>query len=254
MTFIRKHLLVLLMLTLLFVSTLGVSFWNSYDFGEDLQKVWKDTLTLWGNLSTGVGMILVAISLYIAIDANSRSREASEFIVITEVTERLNSKNSRDRRGFLHKQKVQYENGIIDKVIQDLYPDGKPPHMKNDIAKNDFTTALSKVQLEMTPGVYINALDAIETTLLDLDLFAVPFYMKIKSAMHATIQWKSVLEDTSKDLIGFIDIMQRVRNDQKYKRHYLYMLHSLKIDIGSIKAPNIDQETRNILERIDPAI
>jgi hypothetical protein len=206
------------------------------------QKSYKDFVEAFGALATGIGLFLVALSVFAAIDANKKSRQANEFSVITSIHEKLSTDRSYSIRGYLYSGFPSHLARAVAKVLGEQYVFGNHVDVKkvlsnlkeDHIKKRELSQEL-KNQTTSVPGV--SALEAVELTLLDFDLLAIPVYRGIEPAQDAAESWKIVLEATAKEILPFVAIQRQLRGDPEYKKHYLYLLNELKIDLQGLNVP-----------------
>jgi hypothetical protein len=210
------------------------------------QKPYKDFVEAFGSLATGIGLFLVALSVFAAVDANKKSRQANEFSVITSIHERLSSDKSYRIRGYLHSDFSSHLARAVAKVLGEQYVFGNHvdvkkvlSNLKEDHTKKRELSQELKNQTTSVPGV--SALEAVELTLLDFDLLAIPVYRGIEPAQDAAESWKIVLEATAKEILPFVAIQRQLRgsSDPEYKKHYLYLLNELKIDLQGLNVPGV---------------
>jgi hypothetical protein len=208
------------------------------------QKPYKDFVEAFGSLATGIGLFLVALSVFAAVDANKKSRQANEFSVITSIHERLSSDKSYRIRGYLHSDFSSHLARAVTNILGKQYVIGGRvdvtrvlSSLKEDLDKQaEFNRKLKK---QKTSVDRVSALEAVELTLLDFDLLAVPFYLGIEPAQVPAEVWKNVLEATAKEILPFVAIQRQLRGDPEYKKHYLYLLNELKIDLQGLNVPGV---------------
>jgi hypothetical protein len=96
-----------------------------------------------------------------------------------------------------------------------------------------FNEKLSECQ---APVRNINALEAVEWTLLDFDVIVLPIWLGIKPAREVAKTYKPVLERTAKEIIPFVVIHQQLRGNPKYKMYYFYLFRELNISLQGLEA------------------
>ena len=139
-------------------------------------------------------------------------RDANTFAAITRVHERLSNVTSyRVRRYLLNEFPA-----ILSKVTEVA--------LKKKYNVNQFNEMLMS---KPTPVDGINARDAVELTLLDFDIIALPFSMRIESTREVAKAYKTVLETTAQVISSFVEIQMKLRGDPNYKIHYRNLLEEL---------------------------
>jgi hypothetical protein len=186
-------------------------------------------------------LILLAVA---AIDANKKIRQANEFSVITIIHERLSTDRNYRIRGYLHSDFPSHLAKAVTNILGEQYVFGDRvdvtqvlSNLKEDQVKKRAFNQELKEQGTSVHG--ISALEAVELTLLDFDLLAVPLCRRIEPARDAAEAWKIVLEATATEILPFVAVQRQLRgsSDPEYKKHYLYLLHELKIDLQGLNVP-----------------
>jgi len=145
---------------------------------------------------------------------------SNRFDAVTRIHERLASETSYKLRRYLH---THFED-LLCSVESEFY-------QSPDKTVEDFIQSLNKIQNVVDN---YSALDAVEMILMDFDILAVPFWLKIESAQKCAKAYTPVLLHTARVLMPFIGIQQQLRRKKKlperyYKSFYLCLLRELGI-------------------------
>lgn len=189
-----------------------------------------------------------------ARDQTKELKQANTFNAITRVHERLANFESYKIRGYLHAGFIDHLVLAASKLLENKYVSGIGKQAKVDVSKvldelredNDQLLKFN-AELDSHPASFrgyrsidVSALDAVEQTLVDFDLIAIPYSLGINSAKKLAEAYEPVLRRTSTAILPFvaIQLMLRGSNDPGYKRYYLYLLKELKIPLQGIPAPD----------------
>lgn len=160
------------------------------------------------------------------------------FTVIAKVQERLGSEASRDRRRLLHFKLANYLGNSARDILGEQYIVKVKSHFRVNVRAvlrglqpND---TLSRELLERLRGAN-GLLGAVEGTLADFNMIAIPVHLKVKAALEVGRAWKPVLERTAPLLIPFIAVQRQLRDDPDYMKHYIFLLRKL-----DIRCPELD--------------
>ena len=175
------------------------------------------------------------------------SRDSALFSALAIVHERLNRPESCARRKYLYNMfRTDLAAGASATLRGDLVaflPDGRLKCMLllRDLDGSIDTLRKFNKHLEGRPSGIpdINALDAVEGALRDLDIIAIPFFEGVKPAIAAAEAYKPIISKTAGELLPFVVIHKKLRGstDPNYKRDYLHML--LKMEILAELAPGL---------------
>jgi hypothetical protein len=116
---------------------------------------------------------------------------------------------------------------------------------EDEMKHQQFTESLKEKETGI-PG--INALEAIEWTMNDLDMVALPFFLNVEPAKKIAEVYRSVFYATAKIILPFVAIQKKLRGekDKPYRMPYLCLLEELgilkelKIDLQGIFDPERD--------------
>lgn len=170
--------------------------------------------------------------------------QTNMFSSLVTTHERLTNETSYKIRGFIYKtfpeclaetvktifgeQFCMSANGKkhidIRRILEGLHGDA--------VQRENFHERLNSY---FTPVEGIRALEAVERILLDFDIIAIPFSMKIEAAKTLAEAYRPVIEAIAKEVIPFIAIQKKLRNDPNYKKHFLILLQGLKIDLQGLE-------------------
>ena len=178
-------------------------------------------------------------------------RQTNKLSLISKIHEQLNNEKSYNIRYYLNTEfqrhlarrtkEILGENFVknhdndstmcVDtgKVIKELKEDNDKLNKFNRALRNHINVV----------GNY-NLLDAIEYTLLDFDVIALPFYLGIEPAKEVAIEYEPIIKRTAEVILPFIAIQRQLRGSQdpKYKKPYLYLLQGLKIPLQGLTVPD----------------
>ncbi len=106
----------------------------------------------------------------------------------------------------------------IDKVLRDV--------KENPAQRTSFERQLTAT---VPSGKPFTALEAVESTLRDFDIIALPVYLGVGSAKQLAAAYRSDLQRTADAVLPFVAIEKRLRgsSDPDYKKHYLKLLQQL---------------------------
>lgn len=181
-----------------------------------------------------------------AVRQTERLHQANAFTTLTTIHERLTNRVSYEIRGYLHTcfardlvkvtLKVLGDNYVTNEAGTNIVDVDKVKSLQKDEDKlHEFNKELKACK---TTVRNVNALEAVEWTLLDFDVIALPIWMGIKPAKEVARAYKPVLERTAKEIIPFVAIHQQLRGNPKYKMHYLYLLRELNISLQGLEVDN----------------
>ncbi|MBW2097085.1 MAG: hypothetical protein JRI80_19690 [Deltaproteobacteria bacterium] len=151
-------------------------------------------------------------------------RKESEADAVVSGLSRMANRDSYAWRRYLHKYFIE----DLKKVLED-----KPKNGFKDL--EEFNERLEDVRKETPlPGVEaFNPLQAVEWTLLDFHMVALPVYMGIESAWQMAEAYRPTLGRISEKILPFIEIQRELRGDSdpEYMKHYLHLLDKLLIEL-----------------------
>jgi hypothetical protein len=172
--------------------------------------------------------------------------EANVFQTLTAVHRAMSDDRSQRLRGYLLGDFANHLADATDQVLGQEYLTSERGHSRVSIRKvlSGLRKDISKLsefnkRLDYdspVKGVVIN--EAVEFTLSQFDLVALPVWMDIKAAKEAAKAYRSVLEATSHPILPFVAIQQQLRGDPKYREHYLRLLQHLDIPLQGLSVPS----------------
>jgi len=167
-----------------------------------------------------ITLAVLTVTCIIMMLSVRKQEMSNRFDAVTRIHERLASETSYKLRRYLH---THFED-LLCSVENKL-------HQSSDKTVEDFNQSLYTIQNVVDN---YSALDAVEMILMDFDILAVPFWLKIKSARKCAKAYFPVLLHTARVLMPFIGIQQQLRRKQKpperyYKSFYLCLLRELGI-------------------------
>jgi len=171
-------------------------------------------------------------------------RQANMFSALVTTHERLTNETSYRIRGFIYKEFPEYLRETVKNVFGEQFCTSVSEEKRVNVSKVLKELRRDTVQREnfherlnsyFTPVKGIRALEAVERILLDFDIIAIPFYMKIEAAKTVAEAYRPVIEAIAKEVLPFIAIQEILRDDPKYKRYFLILLQGLGIDLQGLK-------------------
>lgn len=177
------------------------------------------------------------------VKQTERLHQANAFATLTAIHERLTNRVSYEIRGYLLTNFANDLAKATTKVLGAHYVTNKAGAYKVDVDKlkslSEDKNMLHKFNEELracqTPVPNVNALEAVEWTLSDFDVIALPIWMTIEPAKEVAKAYKPVLERTAEEIIPFVAIHQRLRGNLRYKMHYLNLLRNLYISLQGLE-------------------
>jgi hypothetical protein len=209
-------------------------------------KLGKDGAEVFGSIATGVGLFFISLSVLLALDAYKKNRQASEFTVINSIQQRLNNQRSYRIRGYLHSKFPTHLTESVKNIFNNIHISGEHVtveevlrDLKEPQPKEKEIAFIDELRNKETSIDKVKALEAVESTLLDFDLLAVPYYRNIEAVKDAAEMYKNVFQATAEKILPFVAIMQRLRCDRDpyYKKHYICLLEELGINTQGISVP-----------------
>ncbi len=208
---------------------------------------------MWSIIQTIIIAITAGIVLWYTIETyrlrketvkqTESLRQANAFTTLTAIHERLTNRVSYEIRRYLLTNFANDLAKVTINVLGAKYVTNKAGKYRVDVEKvkslQKDNSMLHKFNEELgacqTPNPNVTALDAVEWTLLDFDVIALPFWMGIEPAKEVAGAYKPILERTGEEIIPFVAIHQQLRGDPKYKMHYLYLLRELNISLQGLE-------------------
>lgn len=197
-------------------------------------------------IQTIILAITAGIVLWYTMETYGLRKETvkqTKFTTLTTIHERLTNRVSYEIRGYLLTNFANDLAKVTGNVLGTQYVTNKAGADRVDVDmvkslqkdKNMLHKFNQELRACQTPVPNVNALEAVEWTLLDFDVIALPVWMGIEPAKEVAGAYKPVLERTAEEIIPFVAIHQQLRGDPKYKMHYLYLLRELNISLQGLE-------------------
>ena len=199
---------------------LAARYHDNNDFRE-----WAE---VFGNLSTGLAGVLVVL----AVAQHVYEAQERNYVVVKDGLAQFTGLRSYRIRGYLHSRTLGFDHDFreTEKRV------GKGKAIETESEAEGVHDALKSVKAKLTSvntestnadisAEDISALEAIELTLMDFDLVAVPFDMRIGTARKLADRWKPVITATAEHIVPFIRNELLWRSDWRtYKSQYLRLV------------------------------
>ncbi len=220
------------------------------DGNGDYAVTWLSALATF--LSAGAAFA----AIYYVHRSNELARQAQEFSATEQIHGRLTTLHSHAIRRYISTDFAQHLREALEdtpglthlctgdtpptidvnKVLQLQWPE-EEGRKKREATHEKFKQELARRQSGVPDA---NAREAVEYLLLDMDLLAIPIWLGIRAAENVTRAYKPVLENTARAALPFVLLEGKLRAEEDYKFHYLYMLLKLGYLEGVAKELKID--------------